>query len=127
MVENISLPDELQKMLDQRISMNMIGDMGKYTQFQVAQSLPVAAANEGGGGAAGIGVGLGAGLAMAQTHDERDAASGAWSAAVRPAPGRSGGPVAPAAPATETKFCINCGKPIPKCAKFCPECGGAQR
>src|SRR5579863_3533398 len=32
-VENISLPDELQKMLDQRISMNMLGDMGKYTQF----------------------------------------------------------------------------------------------
>ncbi len=66
-VENISLPDELQKMLDQRISMNMIGDMGKYTQFQVAQSLPIAAANEGGGGIAGIGVGLGAGLTMAQS------------------------------------------------------------
>ena len=65
-VENISLPDELQKILDQRISMNMIGDMGKYTQFQVAQSMPIAAANEG-GGAAGIGVGLGAGMAMAQT------------------------------------------------------------
>src|ERR1700734_2104314 len=66
-VENISLPDELQKMLDQRISMNMIGDMSKYTQFQVAQSLPVAAANEGGGGIAGVGVGLGAGLTMAQS------------------------------------------------------------
>ena len=65
-VENISLPDELQKMLDQRISMNMLGDMGKYTQFQVAQSLPIAAANEG-GGAAGIGVGLGAGLTMANS------------------------------------------------------------
>src|SRR5258708_2755372 len=64
-VENISLPDELQKMLDQRISMNMLGDMNKYTQFQVAQSMPIAAANEG-GGAAGIGVGLGAGLTMAQ-------------------------------------------------------------
>src|SRR5579871_2456129 len=66
-VENISLPDELQKLLDQRIGMNMFGDMGKYTQFQVAQSIPVAAANEGQGGVAGIGVGLGAGLTMAQT------------------------------------------------------------
>ena len=37
-VENISLPDELQKLLDQRIGMNMMGDMGRYTQFQVAQS-----------------------------------------------------------------------------------------
>ena len=64
-VENISLPEELQKILDQRISMNMIGDMGRYTQFQVAQSMPIAAANEG-GGLAGAGVGLGAGMLMAQ-------------------------------------------------------------
>src|SRR6516165_7846918 len=52
-VENLSLPDELQKILDQRISMNMVGDMGRYTQFEVAQSIPTAAANEGGG--AGVG------------------------------------------------------------------------
>src|SRR5207244_6466386 len=64
-VENLSLPDELQKRLDERIGMNMVGDMGRYTQFQVAQSMPIAAANEG-GGAAGVGVGLGAGLTMAQ-------------------------------------------------------------
>ncbi len=32
-VENISLPEELQKLLDQRIGMNMVGDMGRYTQF----------------------------------------------------------------------------------------------
>ena len=66
MVENISLPDELQKMLDQRISMNMIGDMGKYTQFRwrnPCRSRPRTKAD----GAAGIGVGLGAGLTMGQT------------------------------------------------------------
>jgi len=121
-VENISLPDELQKMLDQRISMNMIGDMSKYTQFQVAQSLPVAAANEG-GGAAGVGVGLGAGLAMGQTmmNAMRPPEPGAPSATPGPA-----GPLAPAGTSAETKFCMNCGKPIPKSAKFCPECGGAQ-
>ncbi len=65
-VENLSLPEELQKMLDTRVGMNMLGDMGRYTQFQVANSMPIAAANEGGGGVAGIGVGLGAGLAMGQ-------------------------------------------------------------
>ena len=64
-VQNLSLPEELQKRLNERIGMNMVGDMGRYTQFQVAQSIPVAAANEG-GGAAGAGVGLGAGLSMAQ-------------------------------------------------------------
>ncbi len=126
-VENLSLPEELQKLLDQRISMTMVGDMSRYTQFQVAQSLPVAAGNEG-GGAAGVGVGLGAGLAMAQTM---------MSAMQPPAPGASGAPAAPAggpaaasppgaAPAVDTKFCIACGKAIPRVAKFCPECGGPQ-
>jgi len=41
-VESVSLPEELQKMLDQRISMNMLGDMNRYMQFQAAQSLPIA-------------------------------------------------------------------------------------
>src|SRR6201984_1661094 len=64
-VENLSLPEELQKVLDQRISMNVLGDMGKFTQYQVAQSIPIAAGNEGGGGV-GVGAGLGAGVAMGQ-------------------------------------------------------------
>jgi membrane protease subunit (stomatin/prohibitin family) len=129
-VENISLPDELQKMLDQRISMNMLGDMNKYTQFQVAQSMPIAAANEG-GGAAGIGVGLGAGMAMAQSMmnamkpGEQPPPAGGGGPATAPASGPPA-PATPAAPATGTKFCMNCGKSIPKGAKFCPECGGAQ-
>lgn len=66
-VQNISLPEELQSMLDQRIRMNMMGDVAKYTQFQTAQAIPVAAANEGGlaGMGAGLGVGVGIGQAMA--------------------------------------------------------------
>jgi membrane protease subunit (stomatin/prohibitin family) len=125
-VENISLPDELQKLLDQRIGMNMIGDMGRYTQFQVAQSMPIAAANEG-GGAAGAGVGLGAGLAMASQM------MGAMRPPAAPAPPEpaapQGPPPTPSTPSAggASKFCINCGKSMPKIAKFCPECGGAQQ
>ena len=118
-VENISLPEELQKMLDQRIGMNMIGDMNRYTQFQVAQSMPIAAANEG-GGAAGIGAGLGAGMVMGQQM------MNAMRPAAPPEPAPPA-PAAPAGPAGATKFCLNCGKPIPKPARFCPECGGAQQ
>jgi membrane protease subunit (stomatin/prohibitin family) len=127
-VENLSLPDELQKILDQRISMTMVGDMQRYTQFQVAQSLPIAAANEGGGGVAGIGVGLGAGLTMAQqmmqSMNQPPAAPPPTGAPVAPvaAPPAAGG--APAA--AGSKFCMGCGKPIPRPAKFCPECGTAQ-
>ncbi|RIX48929.1 MAG: hypothetical protein D3M94_03220 [Rhodocyclales bacterium GT-UBC] len=63
-VQNVSLPEELQKVLDQKISMNMVGDMQRYTQYQVANSIPDAAKNE--GGLAGMGVGLGAGVGFGQ-------------------------------------------------------------
>jgi membrane protease subunit (stomatin/prohibitin family) len=64
-VENVSLPEELQKALDTRISMGMAGDLGKFTQYQTATAIPMAAQNE--GGIAGIGAGLAAGAALGQT------------------------------------------------------------
>jgi membrane protease subunit (stomatin/prohibitin family) len=126
-VENVSLPDELQKLLDQRIGMNMVGDMNKYTQFQVAQSIPIAAANEG-SGAAGIGVGLGAGMAMGQSmvNAMRPPTQEAPPPPPAPTP-PSASPTVPPAAGTETKFCVNCGKPIARIAKFCPECGSTQQ
>lgn len=120
-VENLSLPEELQKRLDERIGMNMVGDMGRYTQFQVAQSMPIAAANEGGGNAA-LGAQLGAGVAMAQ------AMMGAVQQGMHPQPvaPAAAPPVAPAGPAKDAKFCIECGSSMPARAKFCPGCGTAQ-
>ena len=119
-VENLSLPDELQKVLDQRISMNMLGDLNRFTQYQVAQSLPIAAANE--GGLAGAGAGLGAGFAMAQTFG--NAMRPQDNPVPQPPPATAAGTPAPA---TETKFCVSCGKPMPRSAKFCPECGAPQQ
>ncbi len=125
-VENLSLPEELQKRLDERISMNMLGDMRQYTQFQVAQSMPIAAANEG-GGAAGIGVGLGAGLTMAQQMMQSMNPIAPQSGPPAPAAPAQAAPAAPAAGGgAATKFCMECGKGIPRAAKFCPECGAAQ-
>jgi len=118
-VENLSLPDELQKVLDQRISMNVIGDMGRYTQYQVAQSIPIAAANEG-GGAAGLGAGLGAGVAIGQAMVDAVKQAGT------PGPGGGAAPAAFGTPNASTKFCSECGKPIPRGSKFCPECGKPQ-
>ena len=63
-VQNVSLPEELQKMLDKRISVNMMGGMQAYTQLQTADAIPLAAQNE--GGMAGIGAGLGAGMTIGQ-------------------------------------------------------------
>lgn len=64
-VQNISLPEELEKALDARIGMGVVGDLGRFTQFQVANAIPLAAQNE--GGAAGAGIGIGAGISMGQT------------------------------------------------------------
>jgi len=117
-VENLSLPDELQKVLDQRISMNVLGDMGKFTQYQVAQAIPIAAGNEG-GGAVGMGAGLGAGVAMGQAM--MDAVKKSTST-----PAAGAAPAPAGAPSAETKFCSECGKSISRSAKFCPECGKPQ-
>ncbi len=65
-VQNVSLPEELQKILDQKIGMGMVGqNMGQFVQYQAAQALPAMAA-QGGSGIAGDAAGLGAGLAMGQ-------------------------------------------------------------
>jgi membrane protease subunit (stomatin/prohibitin family) len=39
LVENISLPDEVEQALDKRSSMGMIGNLDRYLQFQAAESL----------------------------------------------------------------------------------------
>ena len=120
-VASLSLPEELQDVLDDRIGMTMVGDLGRYTKFQTARSLPIAAASQG-GGLAGAGVGLGTGLTMAQNMMNAlkpDAPSGTGNAptAVAVEPGQSG---------IETLYCIHCGKPVSTQAKFCAQCGGAQ-
>ncbi|MBL8326903.1 MAG: SPFH domain-containing protein [Rubrivivax sp.] len=71
-VQNVSLPEELQKILDQKIGMGMVGgDMGKFMQYQTAQAIPkfaegAAGAGGGGGGVVGDAMGLGAGVALGQ-------------------------------------------------------------
>lgn len=67
-VQSVSLPEELQKILDQKIGMGMVGnDMGKFMQYQTAQAIPKFAEGGGGGsGIAGDAMGLGAGVALGQ-------------------------------------------------------------
>jgi membrane protease subunit (stomatin/prohibitin family) len=94
-VASVSLPEELQAALDERIGAGMKGGlsadkMGGFTKFQVASSIPLAAQNE--GGLAGMGAGLGAGVAVGQAMAQ--GLSGAFSAAPAAA--------APAAPAQES-------------------------
>jgi len=64
MVESISMPDIVEKALDQRTASGVVGDLTRYTQYQTAEAIVKAAENP--GGAAGAGIGIGAGVAMGQ-------------------------------------------------------------
>ncbi|MCA1961618.1 MAG: SPFH domain-containing protein [Desulfomonile sp.] len=107
-LESISVPPEVEKVLDTRTQMGIVGDMGRYMQFQTAQAVPEAARA---GGGAGDFMGMGAGVVMGQ---QMAAAMSASMARPQEASRPSAGP-----------FCGQCGKPVPAGAKFCPECGSA--
>lgn len=62
-VENISLPPEVEAALDKRTSMGVIGNLDQYMKYQSAEAITKAAENP--GGIAGIGAGLGVGMNMA--------------------------------------------------------------
>jgi len=117
LVENISLPQEVEAAMDKRTSMGVIGDVGRYTQFQAADAMRDAAQNQSGG--AGTGVGLGAGFAMG------NAMAGAMSDAMRQSRESSSASQPAAAPDTGIA-CAQCGHRNPPNAKFCQECGAKQ-
>lgn len=89
-VQSISLPDELQKILDQKIGIGMVGNnMGQFMQYQTAQSIPqMAEGTANNGGVAGSAMGLGAGVALGQVLAQQlgqGLAAGAAQAAPLPA------------------------------------------
>ena len=98
-VVNISLPEEVEKALDTRSSMSVIGDMGRFQQYQMGQAMTKAAENQAGGGAA-EGMGLGMGFAMAnQMVNQMGGVQGANAAGgAPPAGGVPGLPGAPPPP-----------------------------
>src|SRR5262245_52276419 len=105
-IENISLPQEVEAAMDKRTSMGVIGDVGRYAQFQAADAMRDAAQNTGGG--AGTGAGLGAGFAIG------NAMAGAMTDAMKQS--REGSTVS-------GPTCPKCGQPNNAAAKFCNHCG----
>ena len=102
-IENISLPPEVEAALDTRSQMAVIGDMGRYTQYQTANAIPTAAANEGIGGA-GMAMGMGFGMGNMMTHQMGHAMYQQQGAPAMDAfTGQMGAPAATAAPAAATQ------------------------
>ena len=114
-IENVSLPEEVEKAMDKRTSMGVLGDMGKYAQFQAAEAMRDAANNP--NGMAGVGVGMGAGMGMGQMFTQafgQPIAAGSKfcsSCGAKQEEKPAGG------------FCPNCGGKVEAGSKFCPNCG----
>ena len=85
-IENISLPEEVEKALDKRTSIGIVGDLGKYMQFNAAEGM--SAPNSAAGGAMAAGMGAAMGLGMAQN-------AGPWGASPSAPPAPPAAPVAP--------------------------------
>lgn len=109
----INLPEEVQKAVDARASMGILGT--NYMQYQTGQAMRDAAQNPS-GGAASAGVGVGAGMAMG------------WqmAGAMQPPPQQYQQPP----PQQQTQAAAPAGSPCPKCGhsnppgmKFCGNCG----
>lgn len=84
LIENISLPPEVEKSLDKRTSMGVLGDLNRYAQFQAANAMEKAAENP--GGAAGAGLGMGMGVLMGTQMTPGQAPPSPPAPAVAPAP-----------------------------------------
>lgn len=72
LVENISVPDEVQAAINKKSSMRALGDLGAYTQYQTAEAMVEAAKNPGNAGGA---MGVGMGFVMAQNMGQNIAGS----------------------------------------------------
>jgi len=130
LIEAITPPEEVQKMIDEQAGMAAIADTGKYMQIKAAQAMTAAAASEGeGASATAAGVGLGLGMTIpGMLHQAMQQQTS------RPAGLKCSDCGAEAPP--ESKFCPACGKPLtterrctkcgaalPSAARFCPQCG----
>lgn len=102
-IENISLPQDVEAVLDKRTGMKAVGaDMDQYMKFQVADSVKDAAKNEGGVAGVGAGAGIGFAVGNAVMGSMGQTSQSAQKIMVR---------------------CPSCSKLNEEAAKFCSECG----
>ncbi|WP_125776848.1 SPFH domain-containing protein [Antribacter gilvus] len=110
-VENISLPPEVEESIDKRTSMGVVGNLDQYTKFQAAEALEAAAENPGTGTGLGLGMGMGMGQIFAGATAPAPAAPASAAPAATQTPGAAAAPSGP--------------PPLPGAEWFCGE-GGQQ-
>jgi len=136
LIENLSLPEEVEKVLDKRTSMGVLGNLNQYTQYQAAEAIRDAAQNTSGIAGAGVSIGAGAAIGNIMAESLRGNSNSQTVAEASTIEC----PHCHVQVPSNNKFCNECGKPLEelknkcnKCGaeinsstKFCPECGQAQ-
>lgn len=107
-IENISFPEAVEKAIDARSSLGVLGDqMDTYVKYQSAQAMRDAAKNP---GVSGLGTQIGAGVAIGDM--------------LRTSINKKSEPeTTTTAASSDKKFCTDCGFPNKPKAKFCSNCG----
>jgi membrane protease subunit (stomatin/prohibitin family) len=122
-INSITPPEEVQKMIDERAGMGAVGDMGRFMQFKAAKAMEKAAESH---GEAGSGMGMGAGVGFGMMIPGMINQAMQASKNGPPVPGAAAPTVAcPACQApvpAGSRFCPQCGKNVPA-GRFCPQCG----
>lgn len=124
-VENLSLPEDVEKMLDERTKMSVIEDkIGTYTKFKAANALEESAKN--GNSMAGLGMGIATGAQLGNVMSENLTTSNKVKTVACVSCGeqiKAGAKFCAHCGAVQGSKCAKCGTAVPKTAKFCPECG----
>ncbi len=104
-IASFSYPEEVQKMQNRAASQSMVGDMNKYTQMAMADSLGKPGGSNIAGDMMGMQMGMQLGQQMMNNMNNVNTGTDNVQAA-----------------GTAPKFCPECGSPV-NGAKFCPNCG----
>jgi membrane protease subunit (stomatin/prohibitin family) len=118
LIDAITPPDEVQKMIDERAGMEAVGNMGAFAQFQAAKAMRdigkgIAEGGGGGSGAsqgAGLGAGIGMGMMLPQMMMQQ-----MWMNQMQTGPNNQG--------QMKVLQCTGCGSFNFQGAKFCSNCG----
>ena len=112
-VNSFSYPQEVQNMINKNATINMMGDVSKYQQVAMAESMGHGGNSSAGSNAAGM-----AGSMAGMMQMAKEMVNNMNGNSQAPANGAANGAATGAGP----KFCPECGTPT-NGAKFCPECG----
>ncbi len=114
--ENFSMPEELEKALDQSTSLGILGkNMNLYMQKAQADAMVAAANNPGAGSTMGAGMGMGMGMSMGAMFGNMYNQNANQNNNANNNSAQNAG--------SATGYCSNCGSPLTPGAKFCPDCG----